>query len=460
MNGIPKKQRLHPEKIDCFLPIIELLGFIPQGEMILPNARTMRLGPRWCSARGSQGLASLLLSPAIQTVEIAFNAGLTSTVQVLAYFETLVQRASQLRTLRVLYQAVSGQRYFSVIPTMRDLPPVVSLLKKLDHLTDLTLDSAYSFPQMFDILGTFPRLKHIDVQIYIDSNAYSYPLIRTGMFPILERLTITAELAAMGGFVASYLSRSTPAGSLLKVFSVPSPLRGLKQESFLFLAELSPSLNEIRLNGQGDSVFSECHLMQVARCRNLTLLKVESIDNYFPCIRKDKFRDAMASLRNLQCLHLTRGRYPAYMRHHLASSPSQIPTAEFSGPDLSFLGLIAEELPQLESLVITLNVCDTSQFNLGHIVSKFDALKELFFSTPFLNWRIPSFDNQRAVDYIISLLQPRTKFTCDPVIYKKTPRPTEEWVQFIVEYSSFVEAFERQVLDGINELYTLSRSTS
>jgi hypothetical protein len=459
MNGFPKKERFRTKRTARLLPVIELLGSIPQGEMILPNVHTIRLGPRWCSTPGSQGLASLFLSPAVQTVQFAFDPSPDHAAQVSAFFQTLVQRTAKLQSLHAFYQQENGTRILTTSSAMRGLPAGLARLKKLDHLTDLTLDADYCTPQIFNILGTFPNLKNLSLLIYDGIQNFEYSQTQAGMFPILERLTIDTELNVIGAIVTSYLSKSTPTGSALKFISVRLTIpTQIEEQSLLFLKELAPSLEEIKMDGRllpKDSA-SRLHLTQFAFCRRLTLLKVESADNCLPYFRKDQFREVMASLRNLRCLRLTRCRYPAYMERHLPSS-SEIPTAELSGLDLSFLGLIAAGLPQLENLWITLDVCDTVQVEPDGNDAKFVALSELHLSTPFLNWKMPTFDPEKAVNYITSLLQPRTKFVCDPAIYARKPPPPEVWRPFVAEYNAFIAKFEGQVLDGIKELYPLSR---
>lgn len=437
--------------------IKELVTLIPPEEHLLPNMHTLHLGSQWCGVHGSHEITALLLSPSTITIKFTLSSDPAFPhAQLSEYFETFLKKSADIETMELGYHDIVGRQTSDVLPQRTILtPPVLAQLRNLENLTELHLNPIYCIPEMFDILGGFPRLDTLLMVVDPDDGRFTpYQKVQVGQFPALSHVTIGCELDLLRSIVKCYLSNSSRTGSLVKTMSICDLSQDTSRpDVWNFIGDLSSSLETLEVHTTdirqyGKAELSYYHLMQMARCRKLVCLRVAN--HFFHLLTAGQFQAAITGFENLKQLSLFWEPNMSEIRQHLPSTVREIPVADSVGLEPQVLEILAKELPRLEIIRITLSACDTNLLDPKKVNSQFSTLAELVLSSTFLNWKRPGFDTQKMANYIGSIVRPHTRIALQKAWAGPDPVTRgSDWLEYVAAYNRFIHLLGDQVQENM-----------
>jgi hypothetical protein len=116
--------------------------------------------------------------------------------------------------------------------------------------------------------------------------------------------------------------------------------------------------------------------------------------------------------------------------------------------DISSLGVISRNLPNLEGLILSLLACDTSILEPDQCIPSFRRLKTLKLGLSSLwNWKRHGFDQHEAARYISAILPSGCQFSIEPISPPHGSDEDSEWQDFTRECNQFLTSFRQRVVD-------------
>lgn len=165
----------------------------------------------------------------------------------------------------------------------------------------------------------------------------------------------------------------------------------------------------LRFSKEHDTL-SYPHMIHLTRSKTLTELIIKHPK--FLSLTRTEFAAVFESCKSLKRLCLAQeGPEPRarFLKEELPPGRTRL--------DMSCLDILAEALPHLECLELSVLACDTSELKPDRLLTPFKALHGLIFASFSLwNWHsVLGFEQHEAARYISALLRSHGRFDCVPV---------------------------------------------
>jgi hypothetical protein len=355
---------------------------------------------------------------------------------------------------------------------------LINSLARPSRLQSLTIPSYWATDPILGELKKLPSLGSLDCQDFLSSSSLHTPItsllspvlssMPTVDFPSLscifvrgavDKLEHLLEANFKGCKSVHRLSLLADQKDMAGVTEYPpiSKLAALVSENF-------PQLQVLSLESQGKSV-DFCLNGDIVRmftsCTLLTVIEFVGIDY----IDADALITLSKAWPNVRALTLVSNRlsqrsssYEETFWNDIAAFTTT-PTsfhewfkrAELDPPGMTVLSLMAERLPRLERLIISVYAEPAPQ-----LLWPFESLTYLELRSSFLNYMHGGLTTVSAAKYLSSLLRPEGKFvfkvdtSLDSILYGD---PDELWYSYMVGYKTHFAAFQETVnayLEGRN----------
>lgn len=328
-----------------------------------------------------------------------------------------------------------------------------SALKSMNTLEEIYLDLNVIDHDLLDLLGDLPRLKSLKIRHHpwyqwqpLELAWGSVMKTRKGKFGELQALNITSSMKTLAGILRVYFSHTNTSLKCLKAYAIPLDDIDMELSNWIALRGKYDKIEELRLMLPG-AWPSGHHLSQVLHSKTLSHLTINQ-HTIFP---RAEFTKILQICPNVTHLSL--------VRHKWKFSPNDIHWDDESDlVDISCLGILAESLPHLKSLELSVLACDTSQLKSDKSLVPFKSLHRLdLFVFSLWNWHSKAgFDQHEAARYISVLLVrgPGTTFNCDVADLTEIYYIPPEWeanpstlVSQFGPYKEFMQGFVKRVRD-------------
>jgi hypothetical protein len=430
---------------------------------LCPRLEDIKIGSHVTSIRGGYIILERFASSSTKTVTLQFAMETISTALLSRYLETIARKSDKITSLEVFFLYPNTERELEDVTNTQVLrvhsPDCLDSFGKMVALDTLSLDAHLLTLELLDSIGDLPHLQVLKVpgplcRDMIGNNVQP----RRDKFPSLAQLKIRGEIYTLKNYFMAYFSLNP--GSVLSKLDISLEDTPTRKDDFTFFKNLPQGLREIQLDiFHGGFPLQFRYLDWLGACKELALIRVtHPLFMSFQGFNVAHLR----CCQNLTRLHLYKQDYAKLLLAEdlPAGDPWGLSSIQPDGADIYILGVLAESLPRLIELWITVVASPTRRSGMQDIVP-FQQLEHLIFgSGSFVNHRQSGFDEDEAARYISDLVLPTTTIDLDYIEEYKHPTQTEgadvdfdlAWDYLIDQHRKFGIRFGKRIADYVQGL--------
>jgi hypothetical protein len=433
----------------------------------------MVISSQYSAIRGTHFLLVHLASERIVKIDLDFPET-PSTALFVRYIEIMAQKFINLSSLKIGIQRLFWERQRTTNPGVfaHPLPEsIITNFGKMVSLKTLALSPTFVSINLLDTIGDLPDLRDLTIGNRFEYVPSSPNLIdhagRKGKFTSLERLEIRGTGDLLAAVFRAYLSHP-----LIFLSNLELRLDGPVADSnaLAFLREVPQSVRYFELLIIPRHSPMPFQLLQpLAACdAKLTTLRV--VHPFFLSF-KDSDRMFLQHWQNVTDLLLWKSdEDEVLLPPSLMGFPEGVPyySPSEGEADIYTLGLIAECLPNLVDLGISVLACVTRSIDSGEPIVTFRKLKKLYFGPiSFMNWQLAGFDRTEAARYIVAMVPSGTEIDLsfareygvpdfDPNIFDDEAEMERSFEELHSDHHAFLDKFAECIDKQVSEQRTQS----
>jgi hypothetical protein len=416
---------------------------------------------------------AVILSPSVLEIELVLRIPMKHD-DVENYLDIIAERSPNLTSLAVhprpwLYPDSSEDNLPDESPLRRTSSLLLKSLSRLSHLVLLKIPSCWTTNIILSEVGRLPSLRSLDFQDF-ESSCNLHTSI-TSSFTANESSTPALPYASLSSVLIrgnldrlrqllkhvfdgcnpvhlSLLVDQEDMAGLDEVLSIPGV-----EEFANSIAGRFPQLQALSLECKGQEwtycldggdvqLFTSCTLLTVIEFVGIEFNSDDELTPFFknwPNVRALTLVSLKASIICIGYQENYNGKYESELEPCAVGLRDWFGSRNLSGLSMGCLSLMAERLPRLERLVISVTANPARQ-----CLWPFESLTYLELRSSFLNYLHHGFSAASAAKYLSSLLQSNGEFvfTMDPSLVML---PGSGWSNYKYEYKKYFKRIQETV---------------